>query len=261
MSRWEHQLKEYNSLLEQLVQKLERGEGELKFNRPFIMASDIADQYFCEKKVEMRYLHGEIETERKTLGTEAHEKLLEGSVKIKREELWKKIYKGKPVLTPEMLLIAKYKDLVMAGRPDVILFVRGYPLILLEYKFSKNRIPFRDQHVQARTYGILLRNMGFDTNQLLYAIVMVEPEARDDEELKERVINAVIKVIKNGPKEAVLTVENARIYVNKFDHTEAEQDLDWAVEFWTKQRETIPTRNLNKCRSCEYSSECKKLGT
>jgi len=53
-----------------------------------------------------------------------------------------------------------------------------------------------------------------------------------------------------------LTTENARIYLNKFNQTEAEKDLDWAIEFWKKQREAIPTRNPNKCRSCEYKMEC-----
>ena len=251
--RWEHQLEQYNSLIEHLNKRIKRGEGELRFNSPLIKASDIAGQYFCEKKVELEYLHGEIETEQKTLGTEAHEKLLAGSVKIKRRSLWKKIYGKKPLLAPEILLLAKYKDLILAGRPDSVLFTRGLPLIIFEYKFSRSRIPFMDHHVQVRTYGIILRNMGFDTNRLFYAIVIVDPKARDDEKLKKRVVDAVIE---NGPKEAVLTIENARIYFNKFNQTEAEQDLDWAIEFWKKQREAIPTRNPNKCRSCEYNVEC-----
>jgi len=253
MNKWERQLEEYNSFLEQVLQKLAKGEGELRFGSPFIKASDIAQQYFCEKKVEMQHLHGEIETERKILGTEAHEKLLEYSVKIKRKDLWKEIYGKKPVFALEMLLLAKYKNLILAGQPDSVLFMRGLPLIIFEYKFSRSRRPFRDHHVQVRTYGIILRNMGFDTNRLFYAIVIVDPKARDDKKLKKRVVDAVIE---NGPKEAVLTIENARIYFNKFNQTEAERDLDWAIEFWKKQREAIPTRNPNKCRSCEYNVEC-----
>lgn len=256
MSKWEHQLEEYNSLLEQLVQKIKKEEGELRFDRPFIKASDIATQYFCEKKVEMEYLRGKIETERKILGAEAHEKLLEGSIKIKRRNLWKKIYGKKPVLAREMLLLAKYKDVILAGIVDSILFMHGFPLRIFEYKFSKSRRPFRDHHVQARTYGILLRNMGFDTRHLFYAIVIAEPMVKDIKKLKESVIDVVVK---NGPKEAVLKTEDARIYVNKFNQAEAEQDVDWAIEFWKNQREAIPTRNPNKCKSCEYKKECRKF--
>jgi hypothetical protein len=53
MNEGERQLEEYNSLLEQVIQKSMKGEGELRFGNPFIKASDIASQYFCEKKVEM----------------------------------------------------------------------------------------------------------------------------------------------------------------------------------------------------------------
>ena len=88
MKKWERQLEEYAFLIKQLVKKQEKGEGELRFNRCLIKASDIAEQYFCEKKVEMQYLHGEIETEAKILGIEAHEKLLEDTIKIKTSDLW-----------------------------------------------------------------------------------------------------------------------------------------------------------------------------
>jgi hypothetical protein len=46
-----------------LQRSRKRSEGDLRFNRSFIPASDIAEQYFCEKKVEMNYLHGDVETE------------------------------------------------------------------------------------------------------------------------------------------------------------------------------------------------------
>lgn len=41
----------------------------LRFNRSTICASDIAGQYYCEKKVEMEYIHGKIETKAKTIGS------------------------------------------------------------------------------------------------------------------------------------------------------------------------------------------------
>jgi len=55
----------------------------------------------------MEYLPGEVETEAKNMGTEAHEKLTEDSVKVKRDELWQKIYGTKPVFALEMFLLAK----------------------------------------------------------------------------------------------------------------------------------------------------------
>lgn len=253
VNRWKDQLTELESLVIETRSKLEKGEGVLRFHRPFVMASDIAGQYFCEKKVEMRYLHGEIETARKTLGTEAHEKLLEGTIKIKREELWRTIYGKEPVLVSEMLLISKYRNLILVGRPDAVFFYQGHPLFIFEYKFSKSRRPFRDHHVQAKTYGILLRNMGFNTDRLMYVIVMAEPKAKNSERLRNSVIETTVK---NGQNEGIIDTENAKIYVNKFDYNDAERDLEWALGFWIMQRDAIPTRNQNKCRSCEYGRIC-----
>jgi CRISPR/Cas system-associated exonuclease Cas4 (RecB family) len=255
MSKSERQLEAYFSLIKELVEKQKKAEGELRFNRHFIIASDIADQYFCEKKVEMRYFHGEVVTEDKIIGTEAHEKLLEDSEQVERRELWQRMHGEKPVLALELFLLAKYKGIVLAGKPDGVMFQRGHPLVVFEYKFSKSTIAYRTHHVQAETYGILLRNMGFDTRGLFYAVVMADPKARHDKSLKQDVVQAVGK---NGPKEAVLNIRNAVIYVQKFDEEDAEKDLDWAIEFWRDAKEPIVTSNPNKCRSCEYKVECQR---
>lgn len=248
------QLEDFNALLEVLKQNREQG-SRLRFGRSMIVASDIAEQFYCEKKVEMQYLHGEVETEAKTVGTEAHEKLLQDSVRIKRKKLWQNIYGKQPIFALEMLLLAKHKDIVIAGRPDCVLFQNGFPMIVFEYKFTKSRIAYMTHHVQARTYGLLLRNMGFDTSRLFYAIVTADPEARHDKELKRKVVDAIIK---NGPKENVLSVQNAEIHFHRFKETDAEKDLDWAIEFWKNNRNAILTNNPNKCKNCECRVECER---
>src|SRR4030067_1948675 len=94
MTEWKAQHEKFCCLLEDLSQN--RGqESRLRFGRYVIVASDIAAQFYCEKKVEMEYLHGEVETEAKAIGTEAHEKLTEDSVKVKREQLWRGMIGGK----------------------------------------------------------------------------------------------------------------------------------------------------------------------
>lgn len=256
MDKWNSQLEDFHSLLTQIAKMFEENKGNFRFKNPFIKASDIAQQYFCEKKVEMEYLHGRIETESKILGAEAHEKLLADSVTIKRKELWQEIYGEKPILALEMLLLARYKDVILAGRPDSVLFQKGYPLIVFEYKFSKSEIPYSSYHIQAKTYGVILKSMGFDTGRLFYAIVIANPKAQKDKELKRRVVEAVLK---NGPKENVLKTRNAGIHFHKFNQNEAEKDLDWAIEFWKKKRNAISTTNPNKCRNCEYNEKCNSL--
>ena len=253
MTLWKQQLEKYNSFLEQISQKKEKNEGELRFNRCTIRASDVAGQYYCEKKIEMGYLYGEVETETKNQGTEAHENLLEGSETVDQEVLWKSVYGKEPVLALEWLLLAEYKDIILTGQPDAVLFENGIPLVIFEYKFSRSKRIYPSHHVQAGFYGLLLKSVGFDTKKLFYAIVVADRRARDDPDLKDNVFKAVMK---NGLKKAVLPIANAIIFLNTFDEKEAESSLEWAVQFWKGQREAISTKNRNKCRVCEYEEEC-----
>jgi len=250
VDQWKQHLNQY---MVSLAQLFETELGKLRFDRSTIAASDIAEQFFCEKKVEMQYLHGEIESEAKLVGTEAHESLLADSVRVKREEMWQSIYGKAPVLTLETLFVAQIKDVIIAGKPDSILFREGFPLVVFEYKFSKSQTAYMTHHVQARTYGLLLENAGFNTRFLHYAIVVADPSTRFDKQLKKKVAAAIGK---NGLKDAELEIEKAKIYLHKYDRAAAEKDLDWAVKFWKKERDALPTANSNKCRCCEYFAEC-----
>jgi hypothetical protein len=91
MIEWRAQLEGFYSIVKELEQNRER-DGRFRFGRSVVVASDIAEQFYCEKKLEMEYLHGKVETEAKAIGTEAHEKLTEDSVKVKREQLWRDLW-------------------------------------------------------------------------------------------------------------------------------------------------------------------------
>jgi CRISPR/Cas system-associated exonuclease Cas4 (RecB family) len=253
MLDYEFQLKEFNALSEHLFDSFKSRKGLFRFNRAAVIASDVAQQYYCEKKVEMNYIQGEVETEEKTIGSEAHEKLLKDTVKIEGEELWKEIYSELPSYIHEMLLLARYKEVILAGRPDLIIFKHGKPLVFFEYKFGRSKKPFKSHHVQAGVYGTLLKNMGFDTDQLYYILVLAKPKAKYEPNFREKIVEAVEK---NGLKESIIKIENACLYITKFDTDKASQDLDWAIDFWKNHRKPIPTRNPNKCRSCEFNKEC-----
>jgi len=253
--RWKNQLENYESLLKKLNEKRNKGETELRFSRSIIIASDIAEQYFCEKKVEMQYIHGKVVMEAKTAGYEAHEKLLETAVEVKKEELWERIYGKEPVFALEWFLLARFKDVLIAGKPDAVLFQDARPLTVFEYKFSKSGIAYPGHHVQARVYGVLLENMGFDTNNLFYSIVVADPKQRGDRNLQQKVMEAIDE---NGLEETTLSIENANIYCHKFNREIAEKNLSWAIDYWKKIRDALPTDNPNKCLKCEYQTKCKK---
>jgi CRISPR/Cas system-associated exonuclease Cas4 (RecB family) len=255
MIEWKVQLEVFDSLLRELNGNRQGQSGKLRFDRSAVLVSDVAGQYYCEKKVEMQYLHGKIETEEKNIGTEAHEKLTEDAVKVKRDELWQKIYGREPVFALEMFLLAKYGDVFLVGKPDSVLFTRGFPLVVFEYKFSRSCVAYPSYHVQAQTYGVLLDKMGFDTSKLSYAIVVADPKTKGSIDLRQKAVHTVIS---NGAKEAVYPIGDATVYCNKFNRVNAEKDLAWALEFWKQSREAKPTSNQNKCARCEYQNKCQE---
>jgi hypothetical protein len=112
LKTWEQHLEEYIAFLREFSIS---NEGNLRFGQKAVAASDIAEQFYCEKKIEMQHIYGEIETEAKTIGTIAHEKLLEGTVLVKTEDMWKRIYAETPVLARETPLLAQHKDIVVVG--------------------------------------------------------------------------------------------------------------------------------------------------
>ena len=61
MDDWKQQPAEYTALIEEVAHNYEEGQGAFRFGRASIVASDIAQQYFCEKNVEMRYVYGDVE--------------------------------------------------------------------------------------------------------------------------------------------------------------------------------------------------------
>ena len=256
MTKWKVQLEIFNLMLEELRKKRKTKVERLRFNRLTICASDIAGQYYCEKKVEMEYVHGEIKTEAKTRGTEAHEKLIEDAVEIKREALWKKIYGKEPVLAVEMFIISKYEDVFLAGQPDAVMFYKGRPIVIFEFKFSSSGIAYPSHHVQAQMYGLILENMGFDTSRLFYAIVVADPKIKGDPKLQRKAIDAIFK---KGFEESILSTDDTVIHFCKFHSSEAKESLQWAIEFWKQKRDAIPTTNPNKCLKCEYQTRCQHI--
>jgi hypothetical protein len=115
----------------------------LKFNQLYVKASAIAEQFYCELKVEMGHLHGRVETENKREGSEGHETLQSGSLEADRREILRRVFSGRTVIVHELPLLTGYRDVVLVGQPDAILFKGGDPLVVFEYKFSNSPYPYR----------------------------------------------------------------------------------------------------------------------
>lgn len=240
--------------------KIQKKRGTLRFERGSVTASDIGSQVYCEKKVEMGYLYGSKETKSMALGSEGHERLTENSIKVDLEEAWKEIYTTESCLVSELLLIANYKNLFLAGKPDTIFFAKGTPVMIFEFKFSKYSSSFPSHHIQAETYGIILSELGFDTSSLFYAIVILPLNmVQEIEKLKDltREIMLNFWTEKLYEKESsTLVYDEVNIIIRKFDIREGAEKLDKTLGFWKKEREALPADNQNKCLSCEFQKKC-----
>lgn len=250
-----------------LFQQIVANPNPYRFDKKCINVSDVASQYYCEKEVELKYLHGEVETEEKLFGRDAHEKLIEHFKKTSSKKGWKRIFSSRPYIVPEALFLAKYNDLFFAFIPDRIIFEKGIPRLLIEFKFSKRQIPFKTYHVQLQVEALLLKEIGFNTDELYYSIIIApqdpkggsffHPEVRSF--FQNKIVSLIYHKLKNNQKtDFHFNFRDLNTYTYPFNYPEAEENLKWAMGFWTEERKAVATKNPNKCRSCEYRNSCEE---
>ena len=251
---WKETLQKLEAAMRQVAETKESG---LRHGIKFAVVSELASQYFCEKKVELVRIYGKTETEATLLGKEAHEALLKDTVKVSREAFLQDVFSGRTILGRETPLVAIHSGMPVAGLPDAVLFFKKMPLLLFEYKFTRSNYPHRDHHVQARLYCYLLHLLGFDTSRLRYAIILASPDLKGDDVFRENSTKMIIKNIRKDKFEAYKKGSSiATAYLSNFYPREAIEDMEWALEYWQRKREAIPTRKPVKCRTCEFNSTC-----
>ncbi len=247
----------------QFFEEINRASGKLKFDRRYVIPSDIGSQFYCEQKLEREYLTGKVITDEMLQGVEGHGRIVKDFKPITMENAWRDIYTKDKTALAEFIFIAPYKSVFLIGRPDVIFFIGGNPILMFEFKFSKYDTDFLSHHAQAQCYGLIMREIGFDVKNLFYSIVIFKPEM-----LKER------KFIKTIPQKIITdflrgnfgslesnskTYGDVKAYIHKFTSEVAEKHMDWALKYWTEKREACCTEQAGKCLSCKYTQECKKL--
>ena len=240
-----------------LLNEIESGAGmfRLRFNVPYIGVYWVADQFFCEKQVEISMKEGELEIERKKIGKDFHEKLSAGMEKTSREQVWSYILSGRSICVSDLLLVGKWKGIPIIGRADLLLFSRSKPLWLFEFKFTNMRIPSGSSHVQARLYSLLLKQMGFDVSTLKYAIVLAKEKPENFERWRRLVLDKV-KSYRLLKEKAVVKINGCRVFIGKPKFDKAEKELNFALKYWLCIREAIPTKSASKCRACAYNASC-----
>jgi len=250
---WKTIFKNQVKLREELNDRIKKGKSNLKFDRPYLIVSDIASQFYSEAKLELDYVLGKIKTEAQKEGARLHERMAEDGVVVKFRELMKKIPQAEEIVIMEALFLMKFDSNIIVGKPDVIIFKRGIPIFLFEYKFSKYSITFPNQRVQAQIYCQILKEVGYNTDLLCYGIILAP---RDTTKKSNNVKNIPRKVLQRidlssliQEQEQEIRFDQIKVFLYKFDSEKAETDLKWALEYWKGERKVKLSELLRECET------------
>lgn len=250
---WKDSLRNLKNLARQL------SEPRYRFDLPYVTVSAIAEQYYCESKVDLEYMFGEVLTEDKEEGRRVHEELLrmepttlEGLIKSIEE---------KPLYVCRFPVYAELEGLVIIGIPDAIVFRHAKPIMLLELKTTSGSLGklWADERVQVEAYAYALECMGFDCGDLRLVVVKVK---RSKEETPSTLLETIIQVIylKSRDLDSIERIRRTtgafRIHVLPYNRQSVVGKLQWARDYWLMRRDPIPTKRAGKCRACVYSDRC-----
>ncbi len=222
----------------------------------FVGASTVAQQFYCEAKVENEYRLGEIPTEGKDVGTGFHDEIF-AMEPVEREDLIRRIEEA-PSLTASFGLYAEVGGLRVAGVPDAVIFEGGRPRWIVELKTTGGDPAklWRDQVVQVRIYGLLMERMGFDCSNLTLALIRMKQWQALAPPEKEALLVSIRGALLEQKTAQLEAKYGMKFFLMPHAGPEAESAIAWAQDYWLKKREAIPTTVEGKCRSCEFNEVC-----
>jgi len=240
---------------------------------PLVKASDLGYQFYCEQKMEYDLAFGREMTPERKAGISAHEIFnrefeKDKEIFVKQISL-KDIKKQKGIMYfAEEMIGAFYKNSIIVGIPDRVYFINGKPWLVVEFKYINYYKDFLSYHVQAQAYCLIFRQLGFDCSDLSYVLIVSKQELAFSplqEKFMETLSSSVFQYYQEYKYKhqgrISLNVFNSAIYLHSFASKleEAEKNITWALEYWKGKREAQITKNLNRCRNCEFLKICKQF--
>ena len=237
----------------------ESAKPDLRHGTKFVAVSSIANQFYCEYKVENEFTMGEIPTEAKETGTSLHDELMP-TVPIGREEFARMVGRKKPSLGV-LRVWGAAQGIRLVGMPDHIVWKESRPLWLVELKTTKGDPSplWEDQENQARIYGLLLELMGFECSLMQLAVVRLKTDELTEAEKREWIVRVSDALL--GNKINALEAEHRgtmKAHLFRHDRRLAEAAVASKAGYWLNQREPTSSTSTGKCRACEYASVCPK---
>jgi hypothetical protein len=238
---------------------MKSGKHDLRHHVSWAGVSDLTGQFYCEIKVENAYKLGEIATEAKEEGTAFHNELI--PQKPITRDGFVNLVKQKEPTCAVLRVWGQLGDIGVIGLPDHIIWSEMKPRWLVELK-TTSREPsplWPDQRAQAVIYGALLEKMGFDCSNLHLAVVRLKAgELTEKQKLAWIVL--VSQYLESNRTEELEAQHSGKmkVYLLKHDVAEAEATVRNLQDYWLMKREPTSSTSVNKCKACEYKSDCPK---
>jgi PD-(D/E)XK nuclease superfamily len=249
----------WDQLWEKEAQFFHSGRAQFRHGASFVSVSSIAEQYYCEYKLENEFALGEIPTETKESGTTLHDELMPME-SISKEEFARLVERKEPSLAV-LDVWGPSGGLKVVGTPDHIVWSEGRPLWVVELKTTRgDPAPlWEDQENQVRIYGLLLERMGFDCSRMQLAVVRLKSGELSYEEKKDWIVKISGALLEGKTKWLEVRYPGRmKVHLLRHEPAKAETAIASKAGYWLEQREPTPSSSVGKCRACEYNSSCPK---
>jgi hypothetical protein len=242
-------LDKYNEIMNHVFES----KGKLRFGRNAISISSVAQQYYCEKAVELNHEHPLPATKKIKQGEAGHESVTTQTEPVSKEESFKEalLEREKPVCIYEFGIAWEHKGIPIIGLVDEAWFREGNVELVVERKFSNSLKIYSPYHVQAQLYTLGLGEMGFNNAGTLYKIMVFKRGCFDCLELEDRSCS-IFHNLRNYQCDSGESIS----YTYEFNRQDILNELDWAIDFWQGKRDAIPTKVQAKCNVCQHKGLC-----
>jgi hypothetical protein len=226
----------------------------LRYGRRTVAVSTIAQQFYCEKAVQYSIERPQAPTREMLSGLAGHEAAsAQGVVMTPEQAVTEALTTGlRPLCVYEFRIGWKHNGVTVLGFIDEAWFREGAVELVAERKFSGSTAIHTPYHVQAGLYCLGLGEMGFEASRCRYRISVFSRECHRCRLLGEGTCpgTAYEGQSYSCADGTCLTREFP------FDREVTEQQLEWALAYWTGDREAEATSNPSRCRACRYRHVC-----
>jgi hypothetical protein len=194
------------------------------------------------------------------IGTAGHDQIAqEVERRLTKEELKKRIEAGKATTLLDWQFEGTCRKVLIKGIPDYLEIKGQDANLLVEFKFSKQKRMFKSYRVQLNTYGFLLHKNKLHVDNLICAAA-VFPVSEMHLVIAHQIVILKMKKFLTGLRtkttdKAYFQYQDIFCYLYPFSLEEAKEDINWAMDYWLKERRPKPTTKSYKCKVCSYNLE------